>query len=350
MNEALQIAREIGWRSGETHILFNLGFHFGAKGRYHLALQAAQMSWEIAQEMHHREWMAGALCALGSLYMDLGNLPRAQEQLEQALNFARESHSEWWIFIASGFLASVLTSQGQVDQAQMTLNPILHDDTPARTPVQRVCWIAQAELNLLQGDITRAMRILERLMASTANLSTGVVVPRIWKLRGEALARQNRVAEAEIALSAAKIAAKEQGMLPLVWRIQGSLFKLYQGQGRWAMAEEERSDARLLIEELAATVPNEELRKSYMEWVNTVIPPSSLLSARQSLKHKYAGLTTREREIANYIAKGKSNREIAQELVLSERTVEVHISNILAKLEFTSRSQVAVWVSKKGVG
>lgn len=55
-------------------------------------------------------------------------------------------------------------------------------------------------------------------------------------------------------------------------------------------------------------------------------------------------LTRREREIASLVAQGQSNHQIADGLVISERTVEGHISNILAKLNFQSRAQVAAWV------
>jgi DNA-binding NarL/FixJ family response regulator len=52
-------------------------------------------------------------------------------------------------------------------------------------------------------------------------------------------------------------------------------------------------------------------------------------------------LTPREREIAERVARGRSNRAIAEELVLSERTVETHVASILAKLELSSRGEVA---------
>ncbi len=55
-------------------------------------------------------------------------------------------------------------------------------------------------------------------------------------------------------------------------------------------------------------------------------------------------LTARERQIAGHVAQGKSNREIAEELVLSERTVEGHIANIFNKLNVSSRTQVAAWI------
>jgi DNA-binding NarL/FixJ family response regulator len=51
-----------------------------------------------------------------------------------------------------------------------------------------------------------------------------------------------------------------------------------------------------------------------------------------------AGLSAREGEVLALVAKGKSNREIATELVISERTVARHMSNIFTKLDVSSRT------------
>ena len=70
----------------------------------------------------------------------------------------------------------------------------------------------------------------------------------------------------------------------------------------------------------------------------------------QSAKENYGGLTAREREVALLVAQGKSNREIAGTLVLSERTVDTHVGNILSKFRFSSRTQIATWAVEKGLG
>ena len=59
-----------------------------------------------------------------------------------------------------------------------------------------------------------------------------------------------------------------------------------------------------------------------------------------------APLTAREHEIVRLIARGLSNREIADELVISPATAARHVANILAKLGFSSRTQVASWATR----
>ena len=59
------------------------------------------------------------------------------------------------------------------------------------------------------------------------------------------------------------------------------------------------------------------------------------------------GLTGREREVARLLAAGRSNRDIAQMLVITEGTVEVHVKHILSKLGFKSRAQVAAWANER---
>ena len=61
------------------------------------------------------------------------------------------------------------------------------------------------------------------------------------------------------------------------------------------------------------------------------------------------GLTPREVEVARLVAEGRSNRDIAETFVLSERTVESHVQHILTKLSFTSRAEIAAWAVRTGL-
>ncbi len=58
-------------------------------------------------------------------------------------------------------------------------------------------------------------------------------------------------------------------------------------------------------------------------------------------------LTSREQEIAELVAQGMSNKQIAARLVIAQRTAEGHVEHILTKLGFTSRSQIAGWVAER---
>lgn len=63
----------------------------------------------------------------------------------------------------------------------------------------------------------------------------------------------------------------------------------------------------------------------------------------------YAGLTEREFEVLRLLAEGYSNAKIAGELVLSEKTVKGHVSNILGKLHLEDRTQAAVYAWREGL-
>lgn len=60
-------------------------------------------------------------------------------------------------------------------------------------------------------------------------------------------------------------------------------------------------------------------------------------------------LTEREHEVLRHIADGSTNAQIAEKMVLSEKTVKSHVSNILAKLRLADRTQAAVFAFKQGL-
>lgn len=68
-----------------------------------------------------------------------------------------------------------------------------------------------------------------------------------------------------------------------------------------------------------------------------------------SLETQVINLTEREHDVIRLVAQGHSNQEIAKTLVISEKTVKTHVSNILAKLQLEDRTQLAIYAIKNGL-
>jgi DNA-binding CsgD family transcriptional regulator len=175
-----------------------------------------------------------------------------------------------------------------------------------------------------------------------------VVIPRLWKLRGEALAAMGSV-EAEPVLSGAEEAASRQGALSLLWQTRLSLGHWYQSRRQADLAVVQFDRGRETLQRISDKIPEGSLREGFIRQASGRFPPARHLSTREIAKREFGGLTERERQVAGLIARGISNREIAKTLVVSERTVETHVGNILSKLGFDSRAQIAAWATRTGL-
>ena len=204
------------------------------------------------------------------------------------------------------------------------------------------------ELALAQGEPAVALLIADQLIASAPG-DERQPIPHLRALKGEALLALKRLPEASEALEEAKRGAEQRQAPSILWRIQRSLGQVYHLLKREDQAHREWNGARDIITKLAATIDETALREHFLRAALSSLPQEKPISQEALTSSKYGGLSAREREVAALVAQGKSNREIAAVLVVSERTAEAHVSNILGKLGLNTRAQIAAWTIEKGL-
>ncbi len=263
--EALQIAGEIGSTPDQAWTHYSLGMLHMLQGDFGRALENVQSGLRIATDFGHREYVVGTRFALGILYSDLFAPDRARGQLEEALALARELRSPIWINSLCGALAGVYLMIGDKKSAQACLKTVISDQTPMDSLGKRICWLRQAELALAQDEPVRALEITQRLIDSAPGMLRGRVITYLWKLKGEALAANGRTETAPSLLHAAIENTEATGERFLLWRIYASLGRLYLTMGRQEAAEKEFSAAGVVIDELAATIPDETMKTKFCQ-------------------------------------------------------------------------------------
>jgi DNA-binding CsgD family transcriptional regulator len=348
-DEALQLAHEIGWSAGEAYALMVLASCLGPRGEYARALALGRQGLALAEEIEHRQWATANRWALGAILLDLLALEQARETLEQGWKLATATGSRHWIGCIAGLLTSTYLAQGSPSQAEAVLAEALPLGTPFQSLGQRWAWCGRAELALARREPEEALRITEALLACTPNVSEGQRPLRVARLRGAALAALQQPIKAEAELSRAYQLAREQGWRSLGWRLGVELGHCYRSQRRHVEAEQRFAAVRAELETLAAGVPDDLLRATFLERAQALLPPPRPSLLRRGQANDYGGLTARELEVARLVAQGKSNRAIAETLIVSERTAESHVTNILLKLNLTSRAQIASWATAKGL-
>jgi tetratricopeptide (TPR) repeat protein len=351
--EALQLARSANWRQGELRVLISLAGAFVQAGNYARAIELLSWAKSLAEESRGRESLVRLQMTHGSVFMDLLAWSQARQHFEAAVATAQELGSGLLGLAATARLVSALIAQNELEPAQELLNLSLPRDFPDdRAPsLQRRLWYLRAELEREGGNSRRSLEIVDWLLATTVGLAEHGphAVPLLSRLRGRALAALGRLDDAEAEFRNTLVVASRQGRRPMVWRLHMDLGRVYRSMARHEEAEYEFATARAGIAELATSVPEGPLRDEFWQQASAMLPAAHVPTARQAAKTEFGGLTAREREVAALIAQAKSNREIASELVISEKTTERHIANILSKLRFNSRTQIAVWAVDKGL-
>lgn len=347
--EALRLTRQMDSLPGQAYIEWVASLAFASFGELGTGLRHAKEALRIATDIQHAQWTAGAYLGLGVTYLLLREANLAIQALEAGLGVAADIGSAWWTGNLRAYLALACLLKGAVPRAEAVLQAgIAREQASRNAPERRMIW-AWGEVALAQGDPEEALRLVEHLLDTTPGPTTTQPIPQLLYLRGKALLALQRGPEAMQVLEEAKRGALARQERPLLWQIHGALGHAYQRAGQRDQAQGEFAAARSIIAALAATIDDAAIRERFSRSALTCVPREGRLLARRIEAEQFGGLTRRERAVAALIAQGKTNREIADALVVGERTVETHVSNILSKLGVTSRRHIAAWAFDKGL-
>ncbi len=246
-------------------------------------------------------------------------------------------------------MAAAYCAQGRLAEAAELIGATLvQAEASGARHFHALAWRVQAQVWVAQGRLADAARAFGTAVALCEELGSRLELAQALVGRGALARAQGDMPAARADWQQARALCEQLGAQALLWRVQAALGQLALEQGQPAEAERACAAARAIVDGLAASMDGEALRAQLRERAARHIPAEPPVATRRAAKAEFGGLTERERAVAELIARGHSNREIAQALVVSERTVTTHVGNIFSKLGFTSRAQVASWVGERG--
>ncbi|MGD9704416.1 MAG: LuxR C-terminal-related transcriptional regulator [Acidimicrobiia bacterium] len=283
-------------------------------GEWTEALVQARHACDHLAAPVHPTAFAGACAIEGDLLRLLGDFAGAEAAYQRAGEYGRDPQPG---------LALLRLAQGRLDAADAMIRRALGE---AQDPISRACLLAPyVEIVLCAGDTAAAGDAAEELRHVAATLGTQLLRAQAARAAGAVLAAEG---DAKIALVELRRAFNEFHALGVRYEATRSRLLIADAcaaLGDHDAAAMESSAARAVLEALTATA----------ETPRSTVQPGTPSSP--------AGLTERELEILHLLAEGKTNRGIAQQLVISEKTVASHVSHIFTKLGVTSRSAATAY-------
>jgi DNA-binding CsgD family transcriptional regulator len=290
---------------------------------------------QLASVQPARRLRAGAHIQLGNLALREADLTRALTLFEQAIEILGDTN-EWMVANAVSGLARVARMQGdgklagRLAEDALAVYRRVGDESQTATAATFLGTIAldAGELDSARARFSEGLTLSLELddpsgvgfgLVGFASLAVAERRPeRALRLLGAASAFARRSDAAFVRVKETMTRASDAARAMLTE--QAANTALAAGQG---LTLDQAVEEALTVE---------------------VATPSSEGHARPS------ALTRRETEVAQWIARGLTNRQIAETLIISERTVDNHVANILGKLGFSARAQVAAWSVENGLG
>lgn len=329
----LKLYRELGDRMGIARSLTALGDVTLGQGDPARARPLLEEGLALSRELGDDDTLAYGLGYLGWLVWDQGDVIQGMSLLEESLGLVRKIGDISGICGGLSELGLAAMLRGDYDRATtlieegLALNRDLGNQTHT---IYLLCNLGTIALE--QGDHERAAALFKESLELNRELDNkrGVAdliegIAGVAGARGEAVraARLYGAAEAVREAVGYPVPAAER---PLYERHTAVATSLIDGEA-WS---EEWARGKTM-----------ELRQAIEYALYDEERPAPSRSERPSASAHLPILTRREREVATLVARGLTNRRVATELFVSERTVDHHVSNILKKLGLRSREQVA---------
>jgi DNA-binding NarL/FixJ family response regulator len=292
---------------------------FHARGSWDHAEKEATRVCEDLVDIHTAS-VAEARYAIGEIHRLRGDLAGADEAYRQAHRLGRNPQPG---------LALLRLAQNRTDGALASIAAAL-EGTTGRLARARL-RAAQVHIALAAADTVTARLAGEELDEIAGDYATSGLQAMAHHARGAVLLTEGHTGEALETLQTACRLWSDLHVPYEVARVRLLLATAYRTLGDSDAAALELDAAATTFTELGAT---QDLRKV------------AELRGRRALP---GGLTEREGEVLALVATGKTNREVAATLVLSEKTVARHLSNIFAKLGVTSRTEAASYAFEHGL-
>jgi predicted ATPase/DNA-binding CsgD family transcriptional regulator len=353
--EGLAISRGLGpeGRASQAKALDLLGELCTETGDYQQMPAYFEESLAIFRELEDKPGIADLLMQFGWAAMRVGDYDQAAPLLAECLHLFREMGASVQLANALGGSGELAIRQGAYAQAthlleeSLALRRELGDLWGIAGSLGSLGWLA-----LLQRDFSRMRKLLGESLA--IRLDLGERGGLAWCLE--------KLAEAiVIQAQPLPVQRRRQEFMRAV-RVLSAAQALRQSVNSVVDPADQLAYDHLLIslrESLDKVLFNEAQAAGMALPVQSAIdlalsppltpPGSDPLSDEQAIKTQYGGLSRREREVVSWVAQGKTNREIAEIMVVRPRTVETYITRILNKLGFNSRVQIATWAIGAGL-
>lgn len=257
-DEALQLAKSIHLASGESFALGGRAQVLSYCGEYSRAWDDCRAALEIAESIHHDQWITAAQVALGSWHASLLDFARAATEFEKALAVAKQIGSLHWQRSAGGLLASAWIELGRLDDAQKLLDDLVPEDNPIESLAQRIAWYARLDLLLARGDHVALISLIERMRSAALEENhENLIIIRLEMIRARAAIRFGEWDQAESVLRSLIPYLQYMDILPMLWQAHDLLSQVYSAANRMSEAAEQTKFAARIIMILLERIPAE---------------------------------------------------------------------------------------------